>query len=327
MMQYRRLVVSFLQRKRQPSKRLLNCSVNEKEIERKFYPSKELSKLFESTAHSITSKIFTDIYYDTVDHKLTTRDIWLRKRDQIYELKFPFKEQTTNVEKVAGVDRYNEITDSNKIVQTLVDVPNTAFIKPSENSFEFFLSVNKIKLFANIRTYRTRYMIKVDIGQNLMVDINVDYDKVEYICNEKNKVIGNYEIAEIELVSTAAAENNNMSQSSDDVMSKILQKFGINTKTTVRGKVLEYLFIHKPEHYKALEKSGLIANKLGNNNSSEMNHTSNQTNDKLGSNRSSDKSQSQSFQTTNELNNETLQLLNKSAVNIFYLRKCNYACK
>ena len=258
MMQYRRLVVSFLQRKRQPSKRLLNCSVNEKEIERKFYPSKELSKLFESSAHSITSKIFTDIYYDTVDHKLTTRDIWLRKRDQIYELKFPFKEQTTNVEKVAGVDRYNEITDSNKIVQTLVDVPNTAFIKPStENSFEFFVTENKIKLFANIRTYRTRYMMKVDIGQNLMVDINVDYDKVEYICNEKNKVIGNYEIAEIELVSVSRTALDNI-MSSDEVMSKILQKFGINTNTTVRGKELEYLFVHHPEHYTAWE---LIANK------------------------------------------------------------------
>ena len=260
MMKYNRLVVCLYKRQRQPSILQLNFAIYQKVIERKFYPSKESPKFFESLAHSITSKIFTDIYYDTVDHKLTTRDIWLRKRDQIYELKFPFKEQTTNVnvEKVLGVDRYNEITDSNKIAQTLVDIPNIAFIKPpTENSFEFFLSVNKIKLFANIRTNRTRYMMKVDIGQNLMVDINVDYDKVEYICNEKNKVIGNYEIAEIELVSVSRTALDNI-MSSDEVMSKILEKFGINTNTTVRGKELEYLFVHHPEHYKAWE---LIANK------------------------------------------------------------------
>ena len=66
------------------------------EVERKFH-APELSELSARvTANggtTIGTKSFTDVYYDTSGCALTRRDIWLRCRDDAWELKLPIEEE------------------------------------------------------------------------------------------------------------------------------------------------------------------------------------------------------------------------------------------
>ena len=48
----------------------------------------------------------------------------------------------------------------------------------------------------------------------------------------------------------------------DEIMKKVFGYLSINYDVTVRGKVLEYLFRYRSEHYQALEDAGLLKNKL-----------------------------------------------------------------
>lgn len=65
-------------------------SADEDEIERKFKPSRYVQSVVEDLAVTMKQKQFTDVYYDiSGSYPLTTRDMWLRRRDNILELKWP----------------------------------------------------------------------------------------------------------------------------------------------------------------------------------------------------------------------------------------------
>jgi len=61
------------------------------EVERKFAPSPDLAdRVLALGGSSLGAAIsFRDTYYDTPDWSLTTRDIWLRRREDRWELKVP----------------------------------------------------------------------------------------------------------------------------------------------------------------------------------------------------------------------------------------------
>ena len=60
------------------------------EVERKFVLGKESdAKLQELGAKLLSESSFIDMYYDTSNYKLTTRDHWLRKRNDQWQLKCP----------------------------------------------------------------------------------------------------------------------------------------------------------------------------------------------------------------------------------------------
>eukprot|EP01095_Lingulamoeba_sp_RSL-Kostka_P010610 TRINITY_DN385_c0_g2_i3.p1 TRINITY_DN385_c0_g2~~TRINITY_DN385_c0_g2_i3.p1 ORF type:complete len:122 (-),score=25.67 TRINITY_DN385_c0_g2_i3:138-503(-) len=83
----------------------------------------------------IHKKVFTDIYYDTVDdYLLTINDTWLRKRDDVWEYKVPYKQIShicTDVNQ-SNLTKYKEVTNENEIEKYI----KTKLLKIEENENE-----------------------------------------------------------------------------------------------------------------------------------------------------------------------------------------------
>ncbi|MDO8584343.1 MAG: CYTH domain-containing protein, partial [bacterium] len=59
------------------------------EIERKFRWTPEAEAALLVGAEFLKERTFTDEYFDTAKFDLSTKDIWMRKRDDVWELKIP----------------------------------------------------------------------------------------------------------------------------------------------------------------------------------------------------------------------------------------------
>ena len=252
---------------------------SEEEIERKFVVTEAILKAVLSKSHDQAPelKMMTDIYFDDKSYNLTTRDMWLRKRNAVFELKWPQQREDVVCDEekdLQGIDFYMESTSWITISEVLNNA--SVWLQPplpadnSPNSVDLWLNGNQLYSFANIKSVRQRYKFELPSGRNLSSEdgsklqshlIHVDVDQVEYIMDDKDtaKVLDSYglkyTIGEIELI--RAAEGYTKSQAMTDIFTQL----GIKTDP-VRGKVLEYLSRFKPEHYKALELSGLIGKKM-----------------------------------------------------------------
>jgi hypothetical protein len=89
---------------------------------------------------------FVDTYLDDALCTLTTRDVWLRRRDQQWELKRPHslanqrtEEQTRSA--AAGLSRYQEQTDDAEICASLKEI--FASSKPSQILQEMNISMQE----------------------------------------------------------------------------------------------------------------------------------------------------------------------------------------
>src|SRR5260221_52798 len=100
------------------------------EVEKKFVITPEQEEALIEDAEFVGEKIFTDTYFDYSDHRLTTSDLWLRKRGEQFELKVPLNESM-----IARVsDQYHELEDEKEIA---------SFLKlPYRGDFEKLLSAN-----------------------------------------------------------------------------------------------------------------------------------------------------------------------------------------
>lgn len=182
------------------------------EIERKFPVTEDILKAVQKWSAGISNKKeIVDSYFDGVSFShtpfpLTTRDIWLRKRNQVFELKWPQNNselpRDSEVGNLSGIDFYLESTSWPTIAETL-KLASISLSSPlpsekeSEKRVESWLSENKICRFATIKTMRQRFQFELPIGKigmkwiiskNKPNDsiktylINVDIDDVEY-CN------------------------------------------------------------------------------------------------------------------------------------------------
>ena len=260
---------------------------------RKFPCTPSLEAHIKTLANHSIATTFTDTYYDTHSLDLTTRDIWLRQRDHIFELKSPivpfnkmaiFSEKnhnntTKNTSKTStktmnGIDNYCEDRDWNEIIhkistQTCIQLnqnPNDLVTNDLMAIREWLLG-NGLVPFTTIITHRKRYHVAVDLKVSesptlLNIDIdtvqfmkNNDSTNVEKVCDLKETDSWNYVIGEVELCNPETVDEACV------VMKQSFDFLGIPC-APVRGKVLEYLYRHAPQHYSALERSGLIQSKL-----------------------------------------------------------------
>jgi|SRR3989344_5488169 len=193
------------------------------EVEKKFLLSKDdLARLIKS-ARFIRRQTFHDVYYDTVDYALTTKDTWLRSRNNIFELKVPLiREQYTK----RVTDQYREL-ETEDLIRSELKIPRKKIL--IEDLREAGYSP-----FAEITTNRAKYT-----KEGFIIDI----DDIDF----------GYEIAEIELMVDTQEEI--------DYATRRIVDFAREHKlktAPVRGKVVEYLVRKKPDHYKALVKAGVI---------------------------------------------------------------------
>jgi adenylate cyclase class IV len=197
------------------------------EVEKKFKLSEGDLDLLLSGAVFISEKEFCDVYFDDGLYSLTTNDIWLRKRGKVFELKLP-------VSKIRSVDtdQYEEISDES-LIKKFLKLDNALSIDFSIKSRGFFP-------FCECRTLRRKF--KKD-------EFVIDVDFVNFFDFS-------YEIAEIELVVSDKTEISNAS----DKIHNFAKNFGLKNER-VRGKVIEYLYNKKIEHYNALVSSGVYLDK------------------------------------------------------------------
>lgn len=80
------------------------------EMEIKFALNKKDEERLIEGARFIGQRVHTDTYYDTKTFSLTSRDIWLRRRDGKFEMKIPLHKSARRT-----VDQYNELNEDEKI--------------------------------------------------------------------------------------------------------------------------------------------------------------------------------------------------------------------
>lgn len=227
------------------------------EIEVKFVPPPTLvSTLSRLSPAPPKVKTFTDVYFDNSTYTLTTRDMWLRKRDATLELKWPavLGESGATPEGLRPVDHYNEDTVLDEIAKVLrCSAPSLASLPPPPSStaahpVSEWLKACHLSPFASLVTHRSRYRVTL-AGST----VHVDLDEVEFSSQSKEV----YRVGEVELLEAAPGSNPN------EALGEVLKALGVESSKPVKGKVLEYLSRHSPKHWDALEAAGHLTKKLG----------------------------------------------------------------
>ena len=112
-------------------------------------------------AKLISQKSFADIYYDTDDFRLTTKDYWLRQREGKWELKVPLGATIQRKE----TDQYYELEDEEEIKKTIG--PDWDLLKPfakivtkreSWQNGEFHLDCDEMDF--GFETFEAEIMVK-----------------------------------------------------------------------------------------------------------------------------------------------------------------------
>lgn len=194
------------------------------EVEKKFILSEQDKERLTKDAIFLNERVFTDIYYDTEQFSLTSKDRWLRSREGGFELKLPLNERGDRL-----ADQYEELEDEQKI-REILDLP-------SNGSFAEDLAGAGYTPFCSCKTTRRKYGMKAFV---------IDLDKVDF----KDFTYG---IGEIELMVSDKAE---IGGAIEKIMA--FAKSRNLSIAPVRGKVIEYIRQKRPHHYQALVDAGVI---------------------------------------------------------------------
>lgn len=194
------------------------------EVEKKFILTSQIEKRLKKGAKYLGEKIFVDTYFDRPDFELTKNDIWLRTRDKQTELKMPVDKKGECSKNYCN--RYEEFSDEKEIRQML----NI----PSGNDFLSDLKDSGYIPFVSITTRREKFQKN---------QFSIDIDACDF----------GYALAEIELM----VEKEEQVEDAEKQIAAFFTQYGLKI-SSVRGKVVEYLYRKKPEHYKVLLEEGVI---------------------------------------------------------------------
>lgn len=197
------------------------------EVEGKFmFDEKSLLKL-KSDSKLLCNSKFTDTYFDDDIYSLTTKNVWLRKRDSKFEMKVPLPSTKTNNKLL---DCFKELNSEDEILQYLG-------IQKTNKSTEEILEEFGYKIFAKFTTERTTYQ---------QGKFKIDLDSADF----------GYCVGEIEVMVENTEENiRNASQEIEQFAKRYnLQLYN----RTMRGKLLEYIHRFNKNHYQALVEAGLF---------------------------------------------------------------------
>ncbi len=199
------------------------------EVEKKFILSENDEARLTEGAEFVSERVFTDVYYDTAEFTLTLKDIWLRTREEKYELKVPVR---LNEEKRADQlhDQYHELENEEEIREALDLSPGKKLTDTlAEAGYSPFCTCTSTR-----RKYKKEGFI-------------IDLDSVDY------REDFSYQIGEIELMVRDVPE---IQKAIGSIM-EFATKHGLRI-APVRGKVSEYLKRSKPTHYQALVQAGVV---------------------------------------------------------------------
>jgi adenylate cyclase class IV len=192
------------------------------EIEKKFkLTAEQLARLLQG-ATSMSTKRFSDTYFDTSDKRLTTHDIWLRTRDGVFELKVPIRAGKSREK----TDVYRELTTDQEILSALA--------LPQKGSLGESLKAAGIEPFCTIVTERKKYK---------RGEFSIDVDRADF----------GYQVTEIELEAPSEAAI----QETEQKILDFAKELGFSTGP-LNGKVCEWIMRNTADHYEALVRAGVF---------------------------------------------------------------------
>lgn len=195
------------------------------EIEKKFSLTKEQQDTLQLSAKFLGTKEVIDSYFDNETFDLTKRDIWLRKRNEQFELKVS---KDINVNRKA--DQYDEIENEFEI-RKLLKIENNGSLS-DDIAKAGYLPFTQLK---SIRLKYQKDAFAIDIDEVTAPDFS-------------------YALAEIELM----VENESKIEEATQKIIEFAKSNGLQTDTYVRGKVVEYIRLKRPAHFEALVKAGVV---------------------------------------------------------------------
>eukprot|EP01038_Epipyxis_sp_PR26KG_P010426 gene10426-14006_t len=252
------------------------------EIERKFEVNLNILDYCLLKCNSKLTQKHEDTYFDDAIYSLTKKDMWLRMRNKTLELKWPANDVLNQSDIHSGTDFYHESTDFETITNEIRKSASISLF--NESKYYDRLQFAGIEAFGTIITDRTRLSLTIPItlyDQSLMKqnksmitfdqNVFVDIDEVTFIDYENNTSIKNetnfnnrykYTIGEIEFESMLKNDDGEVysHEVQEKAMLQVFEIIGIDIKP-IRGKVLEYLFRFKPDHYNALMACGQLKSK------------------------------------------------------------------
>ncbi|MBI5345802.1 MAG: CYTH domain-containing protein [Chlamydiae bacterium] len=194
------------------------------EVERKFCLDPKGLEQIKKNGEFIDKKTISDVYYDDVQFSLTTKNIWLRKRNNRFELKVGM------TQKRERLDVYQEILTEEEILTHL---------NLGKGPLESLLKNKKIIPFCEMKTTREKYKIRKFI-------IDIDEAHIEDFI---------YRLAEIELLVDTKEQ---VEQAKEEIL-LFSQSLGIHANKVEPGKLIAFLAHKRKEHYKALLEAGVIS--------------------------------------------------------------------
>lgn len=197
------------------------------EVEKKFlFTPEQESQLLEGAVF-FGEKILIDVYYDADAFALTSKDWWLRTRDGRFELKIALP----HAGGFAG-DIYDEVEDELRIREILK--------LTRDGDLRAALEAAGYHVFARCQTTRRKY--EKD-GFHIDCDVATFPDVSDFT----------HRIAEIELM----VYDDSMIGAAGARIAKFAELYGLSFGSH-HGKIVEYLFRFRPEHYAALVRAGVV---------------------------------------------------------------------
>lgn len=232
----------------------------------------------------------TDAYFDDKLLSLTTNDLWLRQRNEVFELKWPSRPPDHEGDDASFLFSYNESVSWEVIAAVIervagLDLGSTTATPPDDHIDRAWLLQHGIEPFAVIATQRTRYPLTLTLpqqhvaGVDFPLRVNVDIDKVTFEapgregrqdCSSEDS--GDYHLGEVELLCSLPEHC-----VPSTVMAAVLEELSIRHPATAplsgsgagsagsaggsnvgagggsmarRGKVEEFLLRYSPEHHR-----------------------------------------------------------------------------
>ncbi|KAG9486939.1 hypothetical protein GDO78_007024 [Eleutherodactylus coqui] len=203
------------------------------EVERKFVPGPEVEKSLCALGAELVEEItFRDSYYDSPDLRLTLNDIWLRRREDNWELKHPPQRGARGLN--GASTQYMELTSSDDIICRVSEELGV----PCPRNIESF-GLNE---FASFVTRRRRFQLP--LGENSKTKVVVDLDEADF----------GFAVGEVEVLVKTQEEVEDAFKK----LEEICRLLGVFRETPVQGKVSTYLKMNRAEHYRQLLEAHVI---------------------------------------------------------------------
>ncbi|KAE8633499.1 hypothetical protein XENTR_v10001896 [Xenopus tropicalis] len=203
------------------------------EVERKFVPGPqvedELLRLGAKLQNEIT---FRDSYYDTPDCRLTLGDVWLRRREDSWELKYPPQRGTRGLN--GASTQYLELSCEADITRRVSEELNI----PCPHSLDLL----QLQEFASFVTRRRRFEFPPRNGSKHKVVVDLDTADFDFSVGEVEVLVKTQEE-----VKSALME-----------VEEICKQLGVLSDSPVPGKMSTFLKINRADHYKQLLEAHVL---------------------------------------------------------------------